>query len=371
MPDTVPHLRSATDHRHRVPSPRGGVWNQGTIRAILKNEIYCGDYAWNKTRQGKFHSRTGGKTRERLPEESAKRKTGRRKHKVIRNNPEDWITARGVHQGIIDRDLWLRCQTRMKANTKHDGRPSDGTSDFVYLVTGIAFCGDCGGKMQGRKSTRKKAGKEYVKRKYMCSTYANRGKCLCNNNWAPAGELHDVILETILRTFRDPETIAELRDSMNQQSQTESMDNAAAVKRLTKRLAELNKKVATITARVATAPDELVDDIYREMVKLKRLRDSTADELGKVKTETNHASKYSTADVARLLDSLADEADQLEGVELKAWLNDTIESVELLFTEEPYGKRTRQRLTGGIIRLRKSCAGEMAGAGFEPTTSRL
>jgi hypothetical protein len=39
-----------------VPSPRGKTWCVGTVTAILRNEAYCGDFVWNKRRQGKYHS---------------------------------------------------------------------------------------------------------------------------------------------------------------------------------------------------------------------------------------------------------------------------------------------------------------------------
>ena len=181
------------------------------------------------------------------------------------------------------------------------------------------------------------------------------------------------ILETIVREFEDPETVKRVCESMNRQSQTEALTSSDAVKRFEKRLAELEKKITTLTARIASAPDLLVDDLYAELLRLKGQRDETAAELGKAKAsrKSSDVEKFTESDVQELLSDLASQAERLNGQELKNWLNETIESVELIFDEVPYGKRTKQRLTGGIVRLRKSCKREMAGARFELTTSRL
>jgi len=90
-------------NKRGVPSPRGGQWNKGTIRDMLKNAIYCGDFVWNKTRQGKFYSLVDGKATERNRNENAASKVGRRKHKVVLNNREDWIVVEQSHEAIIDK----------------------------------------------------------------------------------------------------------------------------------------------------------------------------------------------------------------------------------------------------------------------------
>lgn len=69
-------------NKRGIPSAKGGQWHQGSIRAMLKNPIYCGDYRWNKTRQGKFHARQGGETRTRPKSESATAKKGKRKQRI-------------------------------------------------------------------------------------------------------------------------------------------------------------------------------------------------------------------------------------------------------------------------------------------------
>ena len=44
-----------------VSSPNGGEWNKGTIRAILHNRKYMGDFVWNQRREGKHRRLTEGK----------------------------------------------------------------------------------------------------------------------------------------------------------------------------------------------------------------------------------------------------------------------------------------------------------------------
>jgi hypothetical protein len=48
--------RMANDLNKRgIPGPRGGLWHVGTIREILKNETYVGDFIWPKRSMGKYH----------------------------------------------------------------------------------------------------------------------------------------------------------------------------------------------------------------------------------------------------------------------------------------------------------------------------
>ncbi len=86
-----------------IPSPRGGEWVAGTIRAILKNEKYVGDFIWNKTRQGKFNAYQSEETRARPVSEADRAKRGRRKNKVLRNDQSDWVGKQNVHEAIVDR----------------------------------------------------------------------------------------------------------------------------------------------------------------------------------------------------------------------------------------------------------------------------
>ena len=164
-------------NRRGVPTSKGGTWHQGTIRDMLKNEIYCGDFAWNKRRQGKFYSRIAGSTRDRPSDQEyagSKRKSNpRRKKAVVLNDKSDWIVTLNCHEGIISRDLWNKTQVIMENSQHRPGKPA--ANQYAYLLRGLVVCLECGEKMHGAKRTRRKNGKEYINYRYVCSGYSCKG----------------------------------------------------------------------------------------------------------------------------------------------------------------------------------------------------
>jgi hypothetical protein len=48
-----------------IPGPRGGPWHLGTVREILKNETYAGDFIWPKRSLGKYHRISAGEIKPR------------------------------------------------------------------------------------------------------------------------------------------------------------------------------------------------------------------------------------------------------------------------------------------------------------------
>jgi len=130
-----------------VPSPRGGKWNKGTIRDMLTNAIYAGEYRWNQRREGKFHSLSDGKAAQRRKSEVAQAESGRRKHRVLKINRCDWIVVEDAHEAIISKHDWQEVQAKMTQST--DRRGTQAKEQYEYLLKGILFC-ECGAKMSQR-----------------------------------------------------------------------------------------------------------------------------------------------------------------------------------------------------------------------------
>ena len=103
-------------------------WTDNTIRRILDNPVYKGDYVSNK-----------GKKTEKYFE--------------------------GVCPAIIDKDLWEYCQAQAPRNLKHYQR------NKTYLFLQKLCCPTCG-RIMGGKATKKKSGKTYYY--YHC--------LICKNN---------------------------------------------------------------------------------------------------------------------------------------------------------------------------------------------
>jgi DNA invertase Pin-like site-specific DNA recombinase len=121
-----------------IPGPHGRQWRDTALRGhlqrgtgLINNELYKGRLVWNRLRYIKG------------PE------TGKR---VSRRNPEsDWIVEEVPHLRIVDDDLWQAVKVRQGEIATRPGVQKIKASRFWerrrarHLLTGLVFCGDCGG----------------------------------------------------------------------------------------------------------------------------------------------------------------------------------------------------------------------------------
>lgn len=353
-------------NKRGVPSPRGGKWNKGTIRDMLKNEIYCGDFAWNKTRQGRFHSLVDGKATERTRSENAPTKTGRRKHKVLANDREDWVIVEQSHEAIIEKSDWLAVQVRMRKNATHPGG-AHAKKGYEYLVRGLVHC-ECGAKMHGRITRRRKNGKVYEARKYVCAAYDSNGTC--KHNWVAADELHEKVVSQFVGILRDPQNLARLTAMINHRLAAPNSDDAQ-VQSLTRQLAAADQKLQAGEDRLLSVPEDMLESVYEQIRKAKAQRRHIEEEFRTLQAKSKKADSacWSVDDVLAAIEKLAEQLGSSEPKAVQAALQANIETIQLRFRTEQDGKRRIQRLAGGEIHL--VTERQVAGAGFEPTTSRL
>src|SRR5581483_3839283 len=127
-----------------VPGPRGQVWRETTIRGhanrgtgFLNNELYVGRLVWNRLRYVKAPS------------------TGKRVSRL--NPPSAWVTTEVPELRIIDDELWQAVKARQKeieerhapaieaVRAAHKRDRLRRAQRPRYLLSGLLFCGCCGG----------------------------------------------------------------------------------------------------------------------------------------------------------------------------------------------------------------------------------
>lgn len=120
-------------NREQIPSPAAhkqmtdksrqftGLWNAETIRRILSHPVYQGDMAQQFTRTISY-----------------------KVHLRRRVDPEDWIVVKGTHEPLVSREDFALAQTMQQVRTYE-------TTDHPHLLTGIAFCADCGSPLYAKK----------------------------------------------------------------------------------------------------------------------------------------------------------------------------------------------------------------------------
>jgi hypothetical protein len=140
-------------NREGIPGPFGRRWSDTTIRGhvsrgngILNNELYIGRLVWNRLRYVKNPS------------------TGKR---VSRLNPEsEWIVTEVPELRIVSDELWQAAKAKQAELTdkytnviaavrKHHGTNRlNGTHRPKSLLSGLIFCGFCGGPYSLRGQAR-------------------------------------------------------------------------------------------------------------------------------------------------------------------------------------------------------------------------
>jgi site-specific DNA recombinase len=238
-------------YRRGIPSPAGkAVWNNGTIRKILRNRKYVGDSVWNTRRTGKYHGVRGGAVvaSSRKEEQHQARDRGGRRGKKVRyldrDNPvEDWVIARDTHEGLVSRALFEKCQQRLAENRKHT-TPIRGGGDF--LLTGLLVCGHCGHRLVGR--THKNNGKRY----YLCCHYASAGRRACLGYNLREDRLLAAIVRRLREAVLNKDNLEKLREELRCQVEEDRRTAPA-------REAALRKRIAGFATRIGKALDRMQD----------------------------------------------------------------------------------------------------------------
>lgn len=110
----------------KIPTAKGGYWVPATVRGILSNPVYIGKVRWNFRPQRKKIV-DGQVTRERP-----------------RADQSTWVIADGLHEAIIDEEVFYRAQT-IAAN--NPSVPAPKYRGVKNPLAGLIVCGKCGRKM--------------------------------------------------------------------------------------------------------------------------------------------------------------------------------------------------------------------------------
>ncbi|MBT9373355.1 recombinase family protein [Rhizobium sp. CSW-27] len=191
-----PRTIARTLNEEGVPGPAGKLWSDTTIRGHVKrgtglvnNELYIGRLIWNRLRYIKDPS------------------TGKR---VSRLNPEsEWIIKDVPELRIVDDELWHSVRVRQgetaekfanvtEAVRKHHKKNRlNGTRRPKSLLSGLVFCGCCGGPYSLRGADR-----------FASSNHISKGAC-SNSRTIPREDLEARVLSGLKDRMMAPEIVEE------------------------------------------------------------------------------------------------------------------------------------------------------------------
>jgi hypothetical protein len=179
-----------------LPSPRGGRWSNKhrdgwamtTIREMLMNPAYTGDFVWNRRSSAKFHRIENGRA---VPRKAVATGT------LAPNRPGDWVVVKDAHPALISRTLFQAASSKRQSRrldpSEYRYRTGHGAHSS-FLLTGLIRCLQCGHTWQGyttNKDRKRNDGSAVKTLGYACGGYVTKGNTCCQRAVIPKEEVEE------------------------------------------------------------------------------------------------------------------------------------------------------------------------------------
>lgn len=229
-----------TDNNY--PSPRAGKkhkysgWGDSTVRCILQNEKYIGDWSFNET-EWRLHP----VTRKRVPR---------------RRSPAEVDHDHREELRIVDDELWTAVRTRMEAISASWGekkpkgslRRNRTAKRHDYPLSGLLVCACCAKPMtlQGGTSA------IY----YKCNSYKRTGGKACSNGRSVREvQVRESLLELIRDKIATPAAIAYVRDQAAKRLAAITREGDGELLAAERELAAVEDKIARLITSIENGAD--------------------------------------------------------------------------------------------------------------------
>lgn len=291
-----------------VPTPRGRLWHQQSIKQVLNREAYIGRHVVGKRTSAKF---------EKLVEEP--------------------VRINDSHEPIIDRELWDRVQALAgKWRGAHTRPNSEGAR-----LSGLMRCGRCNSRMIS--FTQGKGRWKF----YLCGSYHHAGAC----GWCsmPQQKIEELVFakirEHVLLGSRE-----RLEASIQKALDRRKQPAVPTVRRSD--IDKLDGQIAKATERMLLIDDDLLDGAQRKLRELKSRRDAMVAASAVTAKQVKAPTARAIAADAWRIDEVLREASPSA---VRHALSQIIAEIRLDFEERGSTAKNRKfRCTGGEIKLQSS-----------------
>lgn len=169
-----------------IKTKKNGEWTTKTISDIIRNPFYIGTYRYN------YRESAHGK----------------------KKKENEWIVLEDNHEGIIDKELWQKCNDIMDVNAQRNNARFRGNVK-VHVFAGLLECGECHHSFYSKQDKPNQDG--FIPSFYWCSGRYNHLGCnqkTVNENIIGSFTFNYISnLITVYKTLRKP-TIAKLESSL-------------------------------------------------------------------------------------------------------------------------------------------------------------
>ena len=220
-----------------------GVWNDKTVRLILKNEVYIGHTAQNKAKKINY-----------------------KLDKQINLPRDQWIKVENTHEPIIPLEEFQTVQTLLakRSCARKQGEP--------HLFTGFAICGHCGTPYSHMNQHQK--GKYYL----LCGTVKRHRKLgLC-----PTFIIREEVLKEHILTL--------LREIAEQYIDPDRLLSSNHAEMVEKAVSEKKKEARQVQAKIEEAK-RLAMNLYKDKINGAITEDMFKEFMAQINDERERANK--------------------------------------------------------------------------------
>jgi DNA invertase Pin-like site-specific DNA recombinase len=196
-------------------------WSSQTVKMVLENPVYCGDVVNGKKSSASYKNQ-----------------------KVVRKPFEEWVIVKNMHEAIVSREDWEKCQAMREGN-----RIRSTTANYVAQFSGLLRCLDCGYHLSRTNSQYKlNSGEKKFVYGFNCGTRLKKGLTACASHYITENCLHKLVIADIRdkagEILQDENAVRERFYAIKAKSSGAQLNHdRRALKKVNKRLEDLDNLI--------------------------------------------------------------------------------------------------------------------------------
>ena len=309
----------------KVPRENGTLtqWSSKLVRDIIDNEVYKGYIAYGRRTKVKVKGTAN-------------------KYRTVKQDPGNYILAKGLHEAIIPEDVWqeaheLRIETGVAS-------PSSIGRDRIHVLSGILRCPECGGPMYTNKNSwTRQDGTEVERHYYVCSrAFQARGKECKYKSSLRKDIIEPDVIKAMRDLVKDPLFAEEVKAKIGKEVDTTEIDKE--IENYKKSLRQYKKAIEALEYEIDTMPDEEPNrdiKVEKRRIRLRRLEDDEIDVNNQIddllrKREAIETNALNLEEVYKVLENFDLLFDQMSDEDKRKTISYLIKEVEVF--KKPQGK---------------------------------
>ena len=316
--------------QHHITTKNGKDYTRFSIKNILQNPVYmrADEDAWTYFEDLEIELHAEKFAFDGKHGVIAYNKTNQKASKAHEiRNIEEWIIAVGKHHGLISGADWIKTQRLLANNSSKSYRKPRSN---VALLSGLLFCGNCGGFMRPKLTQRKNAAGETIYT-YMCETKEKSRRQNCDMKTINGNTLDKAIIEEVKQVSRDSSDFIRGLERTRLEILSHGQEIDRQLENARKIIADNQREITSLVNIMAksegtAAYDHILDQINELDAKIKKSQ-QRIDELESISKKDAYSEEE--FDVLRqMLSSFCDTVDAMSVEQKRAALRVFIERIE-------------------------------------------